>query len=577
MTRSSVREASDRRQSGGEPTSSAPDREKQTLTGAFSRIAAAYPEVLAAVVPTPAGASQVTYRELEAQAAEVAAGLQHQGLVPGDVIAIWLPNCIEWLVLELAAAQLGLVVVGVNTRYRADDARYVLKASGARLLVMATGFMGLDSIATLKQILGSDRLPDGEAASPDLPSLTRIVAIDFSGDAERLQVTHTGAASAVLKYADLIGGGAPTLAAAPDRPLNLLSTSGTTGSPKLVTHTHDSLVARFVDAGRALDVHAGDVTLVAVPVAGAFGLGITLTTLLAGATAVLVPGAFDPPMLADLMVRYGVTHFQGGDDMVEAVLKAAGYSRERLGRWRHGFTGNFTNRPAAGMVDLLRAADAVGVTLCSGYGCSEALTFITSQEPDASLEDRAVGGGHPIGGTLLRVADPDDGRILPHRELGEIQLSGPSVMAGYWRNPEATATAFTPDGWLRTGDIGHVQADGRLVYSHRLKDAFRLRGYMVDPRELEDLLARHDAVASAQVVAIPGKAGDRAVAFVILAGGQAPDAEELLAFCRSRVATYKVPHHIAYVDSFPMGDGVNGPKILKDQLRERAIGLFFEA
>jgi fatty-acyl-CoA synthase len=313
--------------------------------------------------------------------------------------------------------------------------------------------------------------------------------------------------------------------------------------------------------------------LLAVPLAGAFGLGIAISTLLKAGTLILVSGGFDPAGLVELMQRYPVSHFHGGDDMIFAVLAAGEYSRANFPDWRLGLTGNFTNRPMAEMHELIRVTDSIGLTLTSAYGCSEALSSVALWRPDASAADRALGGGECVGGTLVRVVDVETGAVLPPGEPGELQFSGPSIMMRYWRNPEATKAAFTDDGWLHTGDIGHVREDGAMFYSHRLKDALRLRGYMVDPRELEEILSQHSAVEAIQIVGIPGKSGERAVAFVRLAAGCELTEAELLEFSRSRVASYKTPHHVLFVEEFPMGQGVNGPKVLKSALREQAIAL----
>jgi fatty-acyl-CoA synthase len=552
-----------------------------TLPAAFERVVDDYPDMPAAIFPTVGGERRVTYRDLDELGRRLATGLHKLGLTSGDPIAIWLPNCIEWLAFELAAARAGLVIAPVNTRYRADDARYVLKASGAKAVVIPLNFMGIDFVDTLKEAIGTSTLPAGTPTSVDLPELATVISVDLSGALSGIDGSdsspHADAGpDGAVPFDQLLEAEGLDDLSELSSPLNLLSTSGTTGSPKLVAHSQDGIVRRFLAAGEFFDLRPADVMLLAVPLAGAFGLGISITTLLSGGTLVLVPGGFDPTVLVDLMGKYGVTHFHGGDDMMFAVLETAQYSRARFPHWRSGLTGNFTNRPLSEMQELIRVTDAIGLTLGNAYGCSEALSSCALWHHDASPADRALGGGECVGGTHVRAVDVETGEVLGPDEQGELQLSGPSIMTGYWRNPDATKAAFTADGWLHTGDIGKVRADGAMLYSHRLKDALRLRGYMVDPRELEEVLGQHPAVESVQIVGIPGKAGERAVAFArLVPGGQLTEAE-VLEFSRSRVASYKTPHHVAFVDEFPMGDGVNGPKVLKSALRDQAIAAFPE-
>jgi fatty-acyl-CoA synthase len=552
----------------------APTDPGYTLPAAFARVVAEYPDVPAAIYTTDTGTRRVTYTELDVLGKRLATGLRKLGLSPGDPIAIWLPNCIEWLVFELAAARCGLVIVPVNTRYRADDARYVLKASGAKAVALPLNFMGLDFVSTLKAAIGSDTLPNGGPTSGDATEIETVICVDLSGFAADANPSESTFPEGALPFDQLLDAESLDDLSEPSAPLNLLSTSGTTGSPKLVTHSQHGIVQRFLAARQFFDLRPTETMLLVVPLAGAFGLGIALTTLLSAGTLILVPGGFDPASLVALMQQYPVTHFQGGDDMIFAVLEAGEYSREKIPAWRMGVTGNFTNRPASEMHELIRVTDSLGLTLGCAYGCSEALSSVALWPKDASPADRALGGGHCVGDTQVRVVDVDTGDVLEYGQPGELQFFGPSIMTGYWRNPEATKAAFTADGWLRTGDIGHVRADGALFYSHRLKDALRLRGYMVDPRELEEILGQHPAVEAIQVVGIPGKSGEQAVAFVRIAEGSQLTEPELLEFSRSRIASYKTPHHVLFVDTFPMGDGVNGPKVLKSALRDQAMAVF---
>jgi fatty-acyl-CoA synthase len=433
----------------------------------------------------------------------------------------------------LAAAHLGVLVVPLNTRYRAVEVRNILRTTRARVLVIPSEFLGIDFRA--------------------------ILAEASAGLAERPVVVDRPASLA----------DAPPWTGEPADPADLLaafSTSGTTGgsSPKLAAHDQASVVHHALNVARAFDIRPGDVLLCALPLSGVFGFNAALGVLAGGATCVLQP-IFEAAQAARLMAEHRVTHVFGSDPMLHGILERA----DSLGStWRRGGVANFAGLAA----DVVARAEQIGLTVTGLYGSSECFALMAAWSPAEPLTVRVQAGGVPVSPEIeVRAADPTSGEVLAPEQPGELQVRGYSVLREYLNNPEATAAAFTPDGWFRSGDLGWTRRDGGFVFSARLKDTLRLRGYLVDPAEIEEYLAQHPAVEAAQVVGVQRAGeGEVAVAFVRLRAGQATSEADLVDHCARGLAAYKVPRRIAFLDEFPTVDGPNGVKIQKTRLRELA-------
>ena len=507
----------------------------ETMTETLDELLAPHPEGPALIV----GGRTSSRRELAERAAAAAWGLRELGFRRGDALALWLPNSAEWLALFFAAARLGLLVVPVSTRYRSFEVRHLLGTSKAKGIVIAPGFLDIDFGA----ILGSIRA--------ELPELAHVIEVDAGGGFGN------------LPQAGRIG---PEERGRPRDPLCTFSTSGTTGNPKLAVHDQASIAKHARLVAQDFEMAAGDAVLCALPLYGAFGFCQALGAL-AGAAACVLETAFDAARAAAAIEAHKVTHFIGTDGMLEGVLRV---QARDLSSWRHGGFADFLGRAR----QLVEEAEArIGLRLVGLYGSSECFALMAKQREAAAIEERARSGGIPISGEIeFRVVDALSGTALPEGEPGELQVKGYNVTSGYLRNPEATAAAFTADGWFRTGDLAYRSGTG-FVFLSRIKDSLRLRGYLVDPSEIEEYLLRHAAVEVAQVVGVnrPGE-GDVAVAFVRLGAAGASEAE-LVAYCRDGMASYKVPRRIAIVEDFPVVHGPNGTKIQKAKLREQAQAL----
>lgn len=494
-------------------------------------------EMLAAEPHRPAfhiGAMSATRAELRQQASAAARHLAGLGLGRGDVLALWLPDGAAWLQFLFAAAELGVLVVPISTRYRLADAQHVVAVSRARAVVVAIDFLGVDYPGMARQIQG------------ELSHVTHIVEV----------ATRDGFFAA--------GEGAPIRErGTPSDLLCTFSTSGTTGRPKLAPHDQASIATHSANVARAFEIRPGDVMLCALPLNGVLGFVQAFSALAAGAACVLLP-VFNAASAAELIARHEVTHFFGSDSMFAPVLEL---DARALASWRRG---GFAEFVGIGRQVAARAEEKLGLRLVGLYGSSECFALMSQQDPAQPLPERALAGGDPIAPDIrVRVVDGETGESLPEGRPGELQVAGYNVTPGYLNNPDATREAFTEDGWFRTGDLAAMRGRG-FVYQARMKDSLRLKGYLVDPGEIEAHLMGYGGIVGAQVVGVnvPGE-GDLAVAFV-RSGTLAVTEAALLAHCRAGIAGYKVPRRIVFVDEFPQVQGPNGVKIIKAKLREMA-------
>ena len=473
--------------------------------------------------------------ELDAAASDAASQLLSLGFTAGDVLAVWLPDSPAWLQLLFAAAAIGVIVVPVSTRYKLAEANYVVDQSRAKGLVVAAQFLDYDYQGA------------ATALKSDNPALEHILTVDIEAGFIRTGAARVQRVLAVPLQLSLI----------------TFSTSGTTGNPKLALHTQQGIAKHAQNVARELDIHSGDVMLCALPLYGVLGFVQAMAAIAAGAACVLLP-VFKGEDAARAIERHGVTHSFGSDGLFDRILDTTGYS---LASWRRG---GFTEFAGLGPAICQKAERDLNLLFTGLYGMSECLAITATRYPHEDPLLRSLGGGSQVSFEIrLRVMDVDSGLQVDNGQRGELQISGYNVMTGYLNNEAATSSAFTPDGWFRTGDLVQRTADG-FIYLARLNDGLRLSGYLVDPSEIENFLTRYEGVVGAQVVAVKMRGvGDVAVAFVRVVDPDLSEAD-LLAYCKTGIANYKVPKRIVFVDEFPEKSGPNGVKILKSKLREMA-------
>jgi fatty-acyl-CoA synthase len=509
-----------------------------------SLIARDAPATIAFVV----GGKPVSRAQLVRAIDQTAAWLAAQGISRGDVIAVWLVNRIEWVTLLFAAARLGAIVAAVNTRYRSAEVEHLLKLSGAKLLVAEAQFRSIDFPAILA---GIDRSA--------VPELERVAVVGAASMASPWPCVPFDAFTRDCPPA-------PHAPDDPDAPVLLFTTSGTTRGPKLVAHSQGTLTAHALSVSKALSLSADRHSLLAMlPFCGTFGMS-GLLGFMAGGVTIHVLDAFDTDIAFRTLRNEKITHTFGSDEMFKRMLALTDEPRPFPHAEVFGFA---AFQP--GWREFAAQAEAHGLPLFGLYGSSEVQALFSIQRKDAAFADRIECGGKPMSPeAIVRVRDSESGELAKSGVLGEIEIKAPSRFLFYFRNPQATADAMTEDGFFRTGDLGRLRADGSFIYETRAGDAMRLGGFLVAPGEIEDELKACKGVDDAQVVEIDLEGQARCVAFVI-ADTAAQDDAPLLAHLRERLAAYKVPARIFFVDLFPVTESANGIKVQRGRLRAMAI------
>lgn len=479
-----------------------------------------------------------TYQQLLTEVDRVAGGLLDLGLVAGDRIGVWSSNCTEWILLQLAAARAGLVLVNVNPAYRSHELGYVLRKSGMKALFL----WPQDSRASYRQILEQARSGNDGALRH---------AIFF--DEEPWQ---------------RIRAGTPRLVAAidPRAVVNIQYTSGTTGSPKGVLLTHHNLVNNGAIFADGLKYTEADRVCVPVPLYHCFGCVIGVIASVRAGAAILLPAAgFDPGATLAMVAEEGATSIYGVPTMFIAELAHPEFSRFDLTSLRTGVMAG-APCPIEVMKRVLTEMHCPEVTIA--YGQTETSPGLTLSGVDDDVEIRVATVGDAMTNTELKIVDAETGAIVGRGAQGEICARGYMIMKGYDQEPEATARTIDADGWLHTGDLGVMRPDGYLRVTGRAKDLVIRGGENIYPREVEEFLYTHPNVAEVQVVGLPDeRLGETLVAWVRLRQGDA-DEDEIRTFCRGKIAHFKIPEFIRIVDSFPMT--VTG-KVQKFRIREIEI------
>ncbi len=502
----------------------------------------------------------LTHSELRERAVAVGSGFGELGLNSGDIIGVFLPNRSAWPIIALGAAYQGIGVLGLNTRFREAELNHLLAVADVQTVVVADEFLGIDG----PELMG--RL--------DRPVRCVVVTIDDQPLAEANVAVASGNRDH-RTFAELLATAPSGPVGRPDDPLIGFTTSGTTGFPKVAMHNQRQALSHLLNVADSFAITSDSVSLTPLPLCGAFGYTVGLATLLAGGT-VVAHETWEADVAAEAIDACGVTYFSASDDMLLGVLGSERF--DPSGPWQTGGFADFTNSG----VDAVTAAETSTegrLRLTGLYGSSEGFALMSTWAPDTPFDDRVRNGGYLVGADMsVRCCDPESGAELPPGEPGELQFQGNDLITGYLNNPEATAKAFTEDGWYRSGDLGYtVDSDERghqgFVFLARLGDSLRLRGFLCDPAEIEHHLEGHPAVDLAQVVGVkrPGQ-GDVAVGFVRLADsdGESPSEADLLEHCRNGLANYKRPERVVVVDQFPVTDGPNGVKIRKVELRDQA-------
>lgn len=517
----------------------------------FSTVPAVLDAALAARPDASAvedGRTTLTVTQLAERVEAAARGLIALGLNHGDRVGIWAPNLWEWIALALAVHRVGGVLVPINTRYMGTEAAYILRRSGARILATVQGFLGADYV--------------GQLAGQDVGSVAHTVVL--RGDTPAGCVSWQGLSErgAGVSTADLQ---ARAAAVTPDSLSDILFTSGTTGHPKGVPTTHGQTVQAFWDWSGIVGIDETDRYLVVAPFFHCFGYKAGwLSALMRGAT-ILPQATFDVDAVLRRVAPDRVSVLPGPPALYQTLLGRADLAEHDLASLRLAVTG-------AAVIPVGLIQDMKHVlgfdTVITGYGLTEASGVVTMCRSDDEPETIARFSGRAIPGVEVQVVDTD-GTECPRGEPGEVVVRGYNVMAAYWDEPDETAATLDADGWLRTGDIGVMDPRGYLRITDRLKDMFIVGGFNAYPAEIEQVLRGHPGIADVAVIGVPDpRLGEVGMAWIVPSDGPV-DPEDLTAWCRARMANFKVPRRVAHLDALPRN--ALG-KVRKVELRDQARG-----
>jgi fatty-acyl-CoA synthase len=497
-----------------------------------------------------------TFAELAAGVDRVARGLLALGVEPGEKVALWLLNRAEWIEAAFAVLRIGAVLVPVNTRLRTDDVGYILEQSESTTLILAERSGPVDYLAMVREL----RPPDAAPGAGRLPRLRRLVLVGEEPRPGAITWPALLEAGAGITPDTL---GARAAAVDPESLAFLMYTSGTTGFPKGVMHSH-RMVRNVTDRAFRLAITEHDVILMYLPLFHlfAFSEGM-LTSMVSGARQVLTE-SFDAAESLALLARERATVLHGFDTHYQELCAAYDRRPCDVSSVRTGILAAGMSSSAA----IARRARKLFGPLVSGYGMSEFGVGAAIGALDSTEEQSCEASGYPAPGYEVRVIDPDTGGDQPVGIPGEILVRGYTLMRGYYNKPEVTAAAIDPDGWLHTGDMGLFRSDGHLRFMGRYKDMLKIGGENVDPMEVEAYLATLDGIEQVAVVGYPdARLSEVAVAFVRRAAAHGLAEADVLAHCRGRIASFKIPRHVVFVDDFPM---TSSGKIQKVKLREEA-------
>ncbi|GAA1885104.1 FadD3 family acyl-CoA ligase [Actinomadura bangladeshensis] len=500
-----------------------------TIPGLLERAAQDSPDAEAVVD----GDVRVTYAELRERVREATAAFIGAGVGAGDRISIWAPNGLRWIVTVLGAMGAGATLVPLNTRYKGDEARWPLTKAGVAILFVEDGFLGID----YSGMLGVDEA----GAVPGLPALQTVVTFGASARPGVLGWDGFLAKAVSAEEAD-----ARAAAVRPDDIADILFTSGTTGKPKGVLVTHEQNVRTYTAWTGRTGVKAGDRYLIVNPMFHSFGYKAgVLACLLKGATMVL-QRTFDVPETLRLIEQEKITVLPGPPTIYTSLLDAPGRDERDLSSLRLAVTGA-ADVPVA-LVGRIRAE--LFPQVVTAYGLTESSGTVSACSVDDDDETIATTCGRAIADVEIAIVG-EKGEKVPAGTDGSVLVRGYNVMKGYLDDPEATAETIR-DGWLDTGDRGRLDERGNLTITGRTKEMFVVGGFNVYPAEVEDVLAQHDAVAESGVIGTPDhRMGEVARAYVRLRPGRQATGDELIAHCRERLANFKVPREVVFVDDLP--------------------------
>jgi fatty-acyl-CoA synthase len=505
-----------------------------------------------------------SYKALLGACRQIAKGLLKIGIKKGDKTALWSSNTFEWVMVQFAAASIGSVLVPINANEKLPALESILNHSDASTLIMIESFRKNNHIDMVNELC--PELPDcafGELDARRLPGLKRLIVI---GDQ-----TYPGVTSLddIVKMGESVSDEA--LAARQDEldandVIHMIYTSGSTGVPKGVMLTHANLVQNAMDMAERLKLTPEDRMCIQVPFSHCFGcVAGNLCCAVSGA-AMLPIEYFKPEVVLETVEKERCTVLHGVPTMFIMLLENLEQNRRDIGSLRTGLVAGAScpDEVMAHIIEKLHITEAI-----AAYGQTEASPCITCSRPEDPLEKKLLTAGRVLPNVEVKIIHPETGETLPPGKEGEICARGYNIMAGYYKMPEKTAATVDREQWLHTGDLGSLDEAGYLSVYCRLKEIIIRSGENISPREIEACLLHHPAIQDAQVIGVPSfKYGEEVMAYIKLNPGEATTAEDIRAYCEGKIAKFKIPKYVSFIENYPVSE--NG-KVLKAKLKEKAI------
>ncbi|MBT1070426.1 AMP-binding protein [Pelotalea chapellei] len=533
-----------------------------TVGGLLDRMAERFPETEALVYHERG--LRYTYRQLNDVCRTVAKGLLAMGVKKGDHLSIWAYNVPEWVVLQFATAKIGAVLVTVNTSYKSAELEYILQQSDSTSLFLVRSFKDSDYIKTLCDVI--PELPKSEAGKLDVPKLPFLKNVFFIGNETPAGMFNFD--RILERGKDVCDNDLASVEATLDchDTINMQYTSGTTGFPKGVMLTHYNLINNGFYIGECMKFTERDRLCIPVPFFHCFGSVLGVLACVTHASTMVPLEIFNPLQVLQTVEKEKCTALHGVPTMFIAELEHPEFNSFDLTSLRTGIMAGSVC-PIEIMKRVVKDMHITEIT--SVYGQTESSPGITQTRTEDSIELRVATVGRALPGAEVKIIDIESGAALPPGKQGELCARGYMVMKGYYKMPEETARVIDVDGWLHTGDLAIMDENGYCKITGRIKQMIIRGGENIYPKEIEEFLYTHPKISDVQIYGVPDrKFGEEVMAAIILKKDSDMTEEEVRAFCRGKIANYKIPRYVRFVDSYPM---TASGKIQKFKMREMAI------
>lgn len=508
-----------------------------------------------------------TYAQFQQLCNQVAKGLISLGVERGENIAIWATNVPEWVTAQFAVAKMGGVLVNVNTNYRVHELEYLLRQSESTTLILIDSYRGASYLEMIRELCPElADCPPGQLKAERLPQLRNIIYIGNERQPGMFLWSDLLERAGQVRDEQLFS---RQHSLEPDDVVNMQYTSGTTGFPKGVMLSHINIVNNAIKVAECIRLTEEDRVCIPVPFFHCFGCVMgTLACVATGATMVPLI-TFDPEMVLDVVETERCTALYGVPTMFIAELNHPSISQRDFSSLR---TGIMAGSPCPIEV-MKKVVDVMGIReMTIAYGQTESSPVITQTRPEDSIERRVSTVGRPHDDVEVKIVDPQTGETVGPGVQGELCTRGYHVMKGYYNMPEQTKAVIDEENWLHTGDLATMDEEGYIRITGRLKDMIIRGGENIYPREIEEFLYSHPKILDVQVVGVPDeKYGEQVLACIRVREGEVLTEEEVKQYCEGKIARFKIPHYVQFVDEYPM---TASGKIQKYKLREQAIQLF---